>query len=145
MNNTLNGTAAVGRLLIGILFLLSGLSKLGAAAATQGYIASVGLPAPLLAYLGAVVVEVGGSLLLIAGYRVRPVAAVMAVFTLMAAFFFHNNLADQNTMIHFMKNIAITGGLLQVVAYGAGSFSLDARRARREPEGSIQQPRALSA
>ena len=76
---------------------------------------------------------------------VRLVAAVMAVFTLMAAVVFHNNFADQNTMIHFFKNIAITGGLLQVVAYGAGGFSLDARRARRETVGSSGQPQLLSA
>jgi putative oxidoreductase len=65
--------------------------------------------------------------LLIAGYRTHLVALVLAVFTVAAAIGFHAHFADQNQMIHFMKNIAITGGLLQVVAFGAGAFSLDSR------------------
>jgi putative oxidoreductase len=115
-----------GRILIGVLFLLSGLSKLGAPAATEGYIASVGLPAPWLGYAVAVAVEVLGSVLLIAGVKTRLVAAGMAVFTLAAALAFHNNFADQNQMIHFMKNIAIVGGLLQVVGFGGGRYAVDA-------------------
>ena len=123
--------AVAGRVLIGVLFLLSGLSKLGAPAATQGYIASVGLPAPVIAYAAAVAVEVLGSLLLIAGVGTRFVAACMAVFTLATALAFHNNFADQNQMIHFLKNIAITGGLLQVAAFGGGWFSVDRLLAQR--------------
>jgi putative oxidoreductase len=120
--------AAAGRVLIAVLFLLSGLSKLAAPAMTQGYIASVGLPAPLLGYLIAIAVEIGGGLLLVLGLQTKLVALVMAGFAIATALAFHNNLADQNTMIHFMKNIAIAGGLLQVVAFGAGAFSLDGRR-----------------
>jgi putative oxidoreductase len=120
--------AAAGRVLIAVLFLLSGLSKLAAPAMTMGYIASVGLPAPLLGYLIAIAVEIGGGLLLVLGLQTKLVALVMAGFAIATALAFHSNLADQNTMIHFMKNIAIAGGLLQVVAFGAGAFSLDARR-----------------
>jgi putative oxidoreductase len=120
--------AAAGRVLIAVLFLLSGLSKLAAPAMTLGYIASVGLPAPLLGYLIAIAVEIGGGLLLVLGLQTKLVALVMAGFAIATALAFHNNLADQNTMIHFMKNIAIAGGLLQVVAFGAGAFSLDGRR-----------------
>jgi putative oxidoreductase len=69
-----------------------------------------------------------GGLSLLAGYRTRVVAAVLAAFTLATALAFHNDLADQNQFFHFFKNIAITGGLLQVVAFGAGRISLDARR-----------------
>jgi len=118
-------TALVGRILLAALFLMSGLSKLSVPAATQGYIAVVGLPAPFLGYIAATAVEVLGSLLLIVGFQVRIVAAGMAVFTLMTAALFHANFADQNQMIHFMKNISIMGGLLQVAAFGAGKFSLD--------------------
>jgi putative oxidoreductase len=118
----------LGRILIGIVFLLSGVSKLAAAQATQGYIASVGLPLPLLGYLIAVVVEVGGGLMLLLGYRTRIAALVLAVFTVATAVFFHHAFGDQNQLIHFMKNLAITGGLLQVVAFGPGSYSLDGRR-----------------
>jgi putative oxidoreductase len=122
--------ALVGRILIAVLFLMSGLSKLGAPAATQGFIASVGLPAPVLSYFGSMGVELIGSVLLIVGLRVRAVAAGMAVFTLLTAAFFHNHFADQDQVIHFLKNIAITGGLLQVVAFGPGKFSLDYRFSR---------------
>ena len=145
MTNNLNRTAAIGRVLIAVLFLMSGIGKIAAPDATQGYIALVGLPAPMLSYLGSTLIEVGGSLLLILGYRVRPVAAALAAFTMVTAFVFHNNFADQNTMIHFLKNIAITGGLLQVVAFGAGAFSLDARRAHRETVSASGQPHPVSA
>lgn len=124
-------TSAVGRLLLAAIFLLSGLGKLTAPAATIGYINSVGLPLAEVGLAVAILVELGGGLLLIAGYKTRWVAAALAAFTLVTAFVFHSNLADQNQMIHFMKNIAIVGGLLQVVAFGAGSFSLDLRQAGR--------------
>ena len=119
--------ALIGRVLLAVLFLMSGIGKLAAPAATQGYIAAMGLPAPVAAYVGATGVELIGSVLLIAGFQVRIGAAGLAVFTLLAAVFFHNNFADQNQMLHFMKNVAILGGLLQVVAFGAGRYSLDHR------------------
>ena len=131
MPKSYDSVALAGRVLIGVLFFMSGLSKLAAPDATQGYIASVGLPAPVVAYAVAVAVEVLGSTLLIAGVRTRLVAAGMAVFALATALTFHKNFADQNQMIHFMKNIAIMGGLLQVVAFGGGRFSVDALLARR--------------
>ena len=117
-----------GRILIAPLFLLSGISKLTAPGATIGMIASAGLPFAALGFALAVLVEVGGSIALVVGYRTRVVAAVMALFTIATALAFHNNLADQNQFIHFFKNVAMAGGLLQVVAFGAGRFSLDARR-----------------
>jgi putative oxidoreductase len=126
---------ALGRLLIAVIFVLSGVGKLAAPAATQAYIASAGLPAPLLAYLVAVVVELGGGILLVLGYQTRIVAAIMALFTLAAAFSFHTAFGDQNQMIHFLKNIAMVGGMLQVVAFGAGALSLDALRAARRGDG----------
>ncbi|HWV17951.1 MAG TPA: DoxX family protein [Rhodocyclaceae bacterium] len=122
--------AALGRILLAAIFLLSGLSKLAAPAGTIGYIASAGLPFPELAYAGAVFVEVAVAIALIAGYQTRVVAAVIAVFSLVTAFGFHFNLADQNQFIHFFKNVAIAGGLLQIVAYGGGALSVDAWRAR---------------
>ena len=130
MQKNANTVAAIGRILIAVIFILSGVGKLGAPAATQGYIASVGLPLPLLGYGLAVLVELGGGLLLLVGFRTRAVAAVLALFTLAAALFFHSHLADQNQFIHFVKNIMIVGGLLQLVAFGATALSLDARRLR---------------
>lgn len=123
-----NLLAAVGRLLLAIMFILSGLGKIGAPEATQGYIASVGLPSPMLGYLLSILVEVGGGVLLVVGYRARLVSLVLAAFTVVAALVFHHNFADQNQMIHFLKNISIVGGLLQVAAFGAGALSLDGRR-----------------
>jgi putative oxidoreductase len=118
----------VGRILIAAIFLLSGLSKLAAPSYTVGYIASVGLPLPWIGYAIAVAVEIGGSLALIAGYQARVAGALLAAFSIAAALAFHNHLADQNQFIHFFKNVAMAGGLLQVVGFGAGRFSLDARR-----------------
>lgn len=120
----------LGRILIGAPFLMSGLSKLAAHAATVGYIASVGLPAPSLAFVVAVLVEAGGGLLLMSGYRARSVALAMALFSVVTAVFFHHNFADQNQMIHFLKNVMMAGGLLQIAYFGAGAFSLDARIGR---------------
>jgi putative oxidoreductase len=124
--------AAVGRILIAVIFLMSGLSKLGAPTATIGYIASVGLPLPVLGFLIALAAELGGGLLLLVGFQTRLIAALLAVFTLATAVFFHNNFADQNTMIHFLKNVMIIGGLLQIVAIGATSLSLDTRRLKTQ-------------
>jgi putative oxidoreductase len=117
-----------GRLMIGLPFAMSGLSKLGAYSATTGMISAAGLPVPALAFAVAVAVELGGGLLLIAGYRARYVAAALALFSLATALSFHSNFADQNQMIHFLKNVMMAGGLLQIAAFGAGALSIDNRR-----------------
>jgi len=125
--------AAAGRLLLAPLFLTSGVAKLAAPAATIGYIASIHAPLPALGYAIAVTVEVGFGLALLLGFRTRLVATAMALFTLATALMFHTG-GDQNQIIHFWKNVAIAGGLLQVAAFGAGAWSLDALRpARRQP------------
>ncbi|WP_460105489.1 DoxX family protein [Pseudomonas sp. S3_H06] len=129
--NTITLTASAslaGRVLLSAIFLLSGISKISAPAGMIGYIESVGLPFPTLALALAIFVEVAGGVALILGYRTRLVAAALAVFSIATALVFHSQLGDQNQFIHFFKNIAMAGGLLQVVAFGAGRFSLDARR-----------------
>jgi putative oxidoreductase len=117
-----------GAVMMSAIFLISGLGKLAAPGQTIGYIASVGLPFATLGYVVAVLMEVGGGIALIVGYRARLAALVLAVFSLAAALAFHNDLADQNQLVHFLKNVAMAGGLLQIVAYGRGRLSLDARR-----------------
>ena len=117
----------LGRLLIGLPLLMSGVGKLTTYAATTAYIGSVGLPLAPLCWAIAVALEIGGGLLLVLGFRTREVAFGLAVFVLATAVFFHRNFADQNQMIHFLKNIMIIGGLLQIAHFGAGRFSLDAR------------------
>ena len=118
----------VGRIGLAAIFVLSGVSKITAPQATIGYIASVGLPFPTLALAAVILVELVGGALLIAGYRTRLVAALLAAFSVATALTFHADLGDQNQFIHFLKNIAMAGGLLQIVAFGAGRFSFDNRR-----------------
>ena len=96
----------LGRSLIGLPFLMSGFGKLTTYGATTAYIGSVGLPLAPLGWAIAVAFEIGGGLLLVFGFRARAVAFGMAVFTLATAIFFHRNFADQNQMIHFLKNKA---------------------------------------
>ncbi|MFM0097712.1 DoxX family protein [Paraburkholderia nemoris] len=120
----------LGRILIGAPFVMSGLGKLAAYGATVGYIAAMGLPVPPLAFILAVLTELGGGLLLLSGYRTRAVSLGMAVFCVVTALFFHHNFADQNQMIHFLKNVMMAGGLLQITWFGAGAFSLDALTGR---------------
>jgi putative oxidoreductase len=117
-----------GRLMIGLPFAMSGLSKLGAYGATTAMINAVGLPLPPLAFAVAVAVELGGGALLIAGYHARSVAAALALFSVATALSFHANFADQNQMIHFLKNVMMAGGLLQIAAFGAGALSIDSWR-----------------
>jgi putative oxidoreductase len=121
---------ALGRVLLAAIFLWSGLGKLMMPAGTIGYIASTGLPLPEVGYGLAVIVELGGGLLLLGGLLARPVAIVLALFCLVTAFVFHG-FGDLNSQIHAMKNIAMAGGFLFVFAHGAGAWSLDAMRVTR--------------
>lgn len=118
-----------GRILIALIFLLSGFSKIAGFDGTVGYIASQGLPLPQLLAIGAILVEIGGGILLVLGWKARWAAAAMLVFTALAALLFHNFWAvppdqAQNQMIHFMKNLSMMGGLLFVVVHGSGKLSL---------------------
>ncbi len=127
--------AASGRLLMALIFLISGAGKIAAPGMTLGYIASAGLPLPLIAYLVAVGIELGGGILLVVGYQTRIVASVMTIFAIVTALSFHHDhdFADQNQMIHFLKNVAMAGGLLQIVAFGAGAFSIDSLEGTLKP------------
>ncbi len=130
-----NPLSLVGRLLLALLFLPAGIAKIGGYAGTVGYIASKGLPLPEVGALVAIVVEVGGGLALIAGFGTRFAALGLALFTLAASVVFHNYWAlpaDQQMVqqLMFFKNIAVVGGLLTLAAWGAGAWSLDARRGR---------------
>ena len=119
---------AIGRILVGSIFAMSGLTKIPAYAATTGMIQAAGLPLAPLGAAVAVAVETGLGMLLLLGWRARPVAAALVLWCILTAVIFHRKFADQNMMIHFLKNLMIAGGLLQIVHFGAGAFSLDARR-----------------
>lgn len=121
-------TEAAGRVLLAQLFLLAGLSKLGAYGATAAYMSSVGVPTVLLPLV--IATELGGSIAIILGWKTRAVAALLAGFSILTALVFHSNFADQTQMIMFLKNISIAGGFLLLVARGAGALSLDTRLAR---------------
>jgi putative oxidoreductase len=117
----------IGRILIAAPFLMSGIGKLANHDQVVGMITAAGLPLAPLGWVIAIVVEIGGGILMITGYRVRLAAFVLAAFTLAAGVFFHRNFADQNQMIHFLKNLVIVGGLLCIGYFGAGPLSLDNR------------------
>jgi putative oxidoreductase len=128
-NATLRSTAEVaGRFLLALLFLLSGLGKLGAYGATAAYMSATGVPGVLLPVV--IATEVLGSLAIILGWKTRVAAFLLAGFSLLTAVTFHNNLADQTQMIMFFKNLSIAGGFLLLVVNGAGPLSLDRRFAK---------------
>ena len=131
MNSATRFLPFTGRLLIGGIFLMSGLTKVPAYAGTTAVISRAGLPLAPLGFVIALVVEIGLGLLLLLGYRARPAALGLAIWCLVTAIFFHSNFADQNVMIHFLKNLMIAGGLLQIVHFGAGPLSIDNRVGRR--------------
>ena len=113
------------RLLMAQIFIISGFGKITAYGATQGYFSSLGLPMPSVLLPLVILIELGGGLALLFGFKARWAAAVLAAFTLLAALIAHTNFADQMQMINFMKNLAMTGGLLMFVRYGAGQPSID--------------------
>jgi len=132
MDNTLHRYGPLlGRILIAFIFIFAGFGKVTGFDGTVGYIASKGLPLPAWAAVAAIIVELGGGILLVAGWKARWAAAAMLLFTAMAALLFHNFWAvpaeqAQDQMIHFMKNVSMMGGLLYVVVYGSGPISVDA-------------------
>jgi len=122
---------AIGRILMATIFLVSGIGKVFNPAATIGYIQSSGLPFATLGLAIAIAVELGGGAALALGYKTRWVAGVLAAFSIATGLAFHGAIGDQNQLIHLLKNIAMAGGLLQVVAFGAGAYSLDNGSARK--------------
>ncbi len=122
-----DGLALGARILLSVLFVLAGLGKLADPAGTTAYIASVGLPLPQLGYVGVVALEVLGGLALIAGFKTRAVALLLAAFSVVTALIFHNQIGDQAQFVQFFKNIALAGGFLQIAAFGPGRYSIDRR------------------
>lgn len=133
MNALQNPLALIGRILMALLFVPAGFGKIAGFAGAVGYSTAMGLPLPAVGVAIALVIELFGGLALLIGFRTRYAALALAVFTLVASFFFHAYWAlpaEQQMMqqLMFFKNIAITGGLLAFAAFGAGAFSVDARR-----------------
>ncbi len=114
---------APARVLMAIIFILSGVGKIGAFEATQGYMASVGVPGFLLA--PTIAFELGAGLLLVIGLRTREIALLLAGFSFVTAFIFHFDPGNQGQFLHFLKNLAMTGGFLLLAKSGAPGFSVD--------------------
>ena len=135
LNNLQNPLALIGRILLALMFVLAGISKIGGFNGTVGYIASGGLPAPTVLAVLTIILEVGGGLAIVFGLYARWAALALAGFTLLAALIFHafwSAPAEQQMVqqLLFMKNISVAGGLLVLAAFGAGALSLDAKRAK---------------
>jgi putative oxidoreductase len=120
----------LGRTLIAALFLVAGVRKALAFAGTAGYFTKLGLPAPEIMTALAIAIEIGGGALLILGWRTRWVAWLLILFTVVATYLGHKFwLADAaqygNQLNHFLKNVAVVGGLLMLTAFGPGRASAD--------------------
>ena len=133
LNNLQNPLALVGRILLALMFVLAGFSKIGGFGGTVGYIASGGLPVPSVLAVLTIILELGGGLALMFGLYTRWTALALGLFTLLASVLFHPFWAvpaDQAmvTNLLFMKNMSVAGGMFVLAAFGAGAWSLDARR-----------------
>jgi len=115
-----------GRVLMAIIFVMAGVGKIADYAGTQGYMEMMGVPGALLPLV--IITEVGGGLAIILGFQTRLVALALAGFSVISAIIFHADFGDQTQMIMFLKNIAIAGGFMFLVAHGAGAYSLDNRK-----------------
>jgi len=117
----------IGRVLLGLIFLVSAMNKIADPQGTQQYMMMMGMTwMTTLFYIGAVTIELAGSLSLLLGYRARGAGWLLFLFMVPTTVIFHTNFSDPNQMIHFLKNLSIMGGLLYVARYGAGRYSLDA-------------------
>jgi putative oxidoreductase len=126
-----DGALLLGRLLMSAIFILGGFAKLAAFAGTQDMFTKIGMPLPMLVAAVAVLIELGGGLFLLFGLATRPVAILLGLWCIVTALVAHTNFADRNMEIHFMKNMAMTGGFIYIAVFGAGALSIDAWRRRR--------------
>ncbi len=133
MTDTLRYAAPLGRVLLALIFITSGFGKITGYSGTQGYMEAMGVPGALLPLV--ILVELGGGIALLVGWQARLSAFLLAGFSLLSGFLFHylpslgmEGMEAQGNMISFMKNVSIAGGMLMVVAFGAGALSIDGRK-----------------
>jgi putative oxidoreductase len=143
MHPALTPLPAIGRVLLSLIFILSGIGKLGAIAATSAHMASAGIPYPNDLVWGAVALELGGGVLLIVGLLTRLVGLAFFFYTLTLAVIFHAYWTMTGAAAHaqysaFYEHIAIMGGMLYVVAFGAGPYSIDAMIWKRQSAGALR-------
>ena len=123
------GTQLIGRVLMSAIFIMAGINKISGYAGTQGYMESMGVPGSLLPLV--ILLEVGGGLAIFAGWQTRSVAFLLAGFCVISAVIFHANFGDHMQSLLFMKNLAMAGGLLFLVAGERHVWSIDAKREAR--------------
>ncbi|MDX8449062.1 DoxX family protein [Mesorhizobium captivum] len=121
-------TILLGRILLAVIFLLSGFGKLTAISGTAAYFGSMGLPVPTVTAVVVGLIELLGGLAILVGFQTRIAAWVLAIFTIATGLVAHTGWADQMQMIQFLKNLAITGGFILLASSGAGAYSIDAKR-----------------
>ncbi len=126
-----NATLLAARILLGLLFLLAGLGKLGDVAGFGGYMATGGIPA-FLAW-PVVLFEILAGLALIAGFQTRITAVALAAFCVVSGVLYHFDLDDQMQVTQLLKNLALAGGYMALVIAGPGALSVDARQGRAAP------------
>ena len=136
MSSTSDITTLAGRILIAVIFLISGFFKVGAYAQMVGYATAVHLPAPGVAIAAAAAVELACGLAILAGFKTRFAAWMLFLYLLPVSYFFHNFWAvqgqeQQMQMVNFLKNMAIMGGLLVLSVNGAGAYSVDGKLAKK--------------
>lgn len=129
MDNLQALSAPIGRLLLSMIFIFSGFTKITGYAATQGYMEAMGVPGMLLPLV--IAVELLGGIAILLGFKARLVAILMAGFSVVSALLFHQFWIDESQMNPFMKNIAMAGGFLMIFAHGAGAYSIDNNNHRR--------------
>jgi putative oxidoreductase len=117
----------LSRVLMAAIFVHGGINKAMAPTATMATLARYSLPMPGVAYAVSLLVEIGAGIAFLVGWKAKAAALVLAIWCVATAFVAHYHPGDQGQMIHFMKNMCMAGGFLQVVAYGAGRFSIDRR------------------
>jgi putative oxidoreductase len=129
----------VGRILLVVIFLVSGYGKLMDPAGTKQFMANMGhLPYVDVLFICTVIVELGGGLMVLVGWKARLAALVLCLFLIPVTLTFHTNFADRMQQLHFLTNLSIMGGLLMVVVYGAGAISIDGRCCRLTTEQAQQ-------
>ncbi|TIQ05785.1 DoxX family protein [Mesorhizobium sp.] len=121
-------TILLGRILLAVIFLLSGFGKLTAISGTAGYFGALGLPLPTVTAVVVGLIELLGGLAIFVGFQTRIAAWLLAIFTIATGLVAHTGWADQMQMIQFLKNLAITGGFILLASSGAGAYSIDAKR-----------------
>ncbi len=115
----------VGRVFISLIFIVTGIGKITGYSGTAAYMDSVGIPGMLLPLV--ILLEVGGGLAILLGFKTRLVAFLLAGFCVLSALIFHFDFDNQMQFLMFMKNIAIAGGFLFLVAFGPGKYAIDNR------------------